>query len=133
MDNTENKIKNFSEWAENSLTNRCESKENPFDKSFHFALDATVTVFVLSVVIWAIVIFCTKCDFDLWRVLTGAVVTIVVNLCCLFVVRHLAKLKATFDEKIFDFDQKLKDTVYHKYLDYRQKQLEKELAKNADK
>ena len=27
MDNTENKIKNFSEWAENSLTNRCESKE----------------------------------------------------------------------------------------------------------
>ena len=27
MDNTENKIKNFSEWAEKSLTNRCESKK----------------------------------------------------------------------------------------------------------
>ena len=130
MDNTENKIKNFSEWAENSLTNRCESKENPFDKSFHFVLWVTAAVFVCTLVGWGIVLYS---DFDLWRILVGVAVSVVVDLSCLFVLLRLSKMKATFDEKIFDFDQKLKDTAYHKYLDYRQKQLEKELAKNADK
>lgn len=130
MDNTENKIKNFSEWAEKSLTNRCESKKNPFDKSFHIVLWVTAAVFVCTLVGWGIVLYS---DFDLWRILVGVAVSVVVDLSCLFVLLRLSKMKATFDEKIFDFDQKLKDTVYHKYLDYRQKQLEKELAKNADK
>lgn len=125
MDNTANKIRSFSEWEDGTIKECCESKENPFDKSFHRALNAAVSVFVLSVVVWTVVVFCTCC-LDLWRVLTGAVITIVVNLCCLFVVRRLAKQKAAFDEKIFDFDQKLKDSVYHRYLDYRQKQLAEE-------